>query len=114
MVFSVIPVAKNNQVYAQTATVPEGYKGIYTLMNLYAIRNDLDGKYILMNDIDMTEATAKGGNLDCGNGWASIQNFEGEFNGNGHRIIGMNKFGTLSPYFYTTDGTDGFYYCGLH
>lgn len=40
--------------------VPEGYTGVYTIDDLYAIRNNLSGKYILMNDIDLS-ATAPGG-----------------------------------------------------
>ena len=34
--------------------VPEGYIGIYTSQDLNNIRNNLAGKYILMNDLDMT------------------------------------------------------------
>lgn len=110
---SIIPVMQNKYVKANVEIVPDGYKGIYTLMDLYGISNDLDGKYILMNDIDMTEATSEGGDFDCGNGWPSIQNFQGDFNGNGYRIIGMNIFGTLTPEFYTQNGSGCYYYCGL-
>ena len=39
--------------------VPAGYTGIYTVEDLYNVRNDLTGNYILMNDIDLTEATAQ-------------------------------------------------------
>ena len=35
-------------------TVPDGYIGIYTAEDLYNIRNNLSGKYILMNDIDLS------------------------------------------------------------
>ena len=35
-------------------TVPAGYKGIYTAQDLDNIRNNRSGKYILMNDIDLS------------------------------------------------------------
>lgn len=90
--------------------VPEGYTGIYTVEDLYNIRNDLTGNYILMNDIDLTEATAEGGEYDFnGNGWNPIgsndtygyEAFKGIFDGNGHSIVGfkmnvVNKPTTLS------------------
>ena len=78
--------------------VPEGYIGIYTVDDLYNVRNDLTAKYILMNDIDLTEATAKGGKYDfMGNGWSPIGNdglyesyeFSGLFDGEGYKIIGL-------------------------
>ena len=78
---------------------------IYTVEDLYCVRYDLDGHYRLMADIDLTEATAKGGDWDNeGYGWLPIGNgstpFSGIFDGNGHAIIGMqinnpnyNKYG---------------------
>ena|GEM_PF-2798472 len=39
---------------AHQKTVPGGYKGIYTAEDLNNIRNNLTGKYILMNDIDLS------------------------------------------------------------
>lgn len=81
-----------------TSVVPEGYTPIYTIADLYAINNDLDGNYILMNDIDMSEATAEGGDWNLyGYGWTPINDFAGVFDGNGYRIVGMNIYGTL-PY----------------
>ncbi len=79
--------------------VPEGYTGIYTIDDLYAIRNNLNGKYILMNDIDMSE-TAPGGDWDNGNGWKPIgssdeEDFTGTFDGNGYAVKNMHIFGTL-------------------
>lgn len=67
---------------------------IYTIADLYCVRYDLDGNYKLMADIDLTEATAKGGDWDDnGKGWLPIGNvrnpFMGTFDGNGHSIIGM-------------------------
>ncbi len=74
------------------------YKEIKTIEELYNIRTDLSGNYKLMNDIDLTEATAKGGDWDfMGNGWNPIGSndiygdgeFSGIFDGNGHTIKGM-------------------------
>ena len=74
------------------------YTPIYTVEDLYNIRKDLTGSYILMNDIDLTDATAKGGPWDFnGNGWNPIGSgdvygnsaFSGELDGNNHKIIGM-------------------------
>lgn len=75
-------------------TVPEGYTGVYTIDDLYAVRNNLAGKYILMNDIDMSE-TAPGGDWDNGNGWLPIDNFKGTFDGNGYAIKNMHIYGEL-------------------
>lgn len=67
----------------ETAEVPEGYTPIYTAEDLYNIRNDLDGKYILMNDID----------LSVYENWEPIGSsespFTGELDGNGFLIRNM-------------------------
>ena len=81
-------------------TIPEGYTPIYTFEDLYAVRNNLSGNYILMNDIDMTELTAPGGDWDInGTGWEPIgtydEPFKGIFDGNSHAIIGMNIHGDV-------------------
>lgn len=59
---------------------PVGYKGIYNAENLNAIRNDLDGKYVLMNDIDLSSFAS----------WEPIGDsnnpFTGVLNGNGYSI----------------------------
>lgn len=61
-------------------TVPEGYIGIFTAADLDAVRNDLDGKYILMNDID----------LGSWGNWDPIgEYFTGVFDGNGYSILNM-------------------------
>ena len=39
-------------------TVPEGWVGIYTVEDLDSIRNDLDGQYILMNDLTFADGAA--------------------------------------------------------
>lgn len=73
--------------------IPEGYTPIYDITDLYAIRNNPSGNYILMNDIDMAEDTNEGGDWEQGNGWEAIETFSGVFDGNGYRIIGMHIFG---------------------
>ena len=72
--------------------MPDGYTGIYNIADLSGIRNNPSGKYILMNDIDMTEDTKKGGDWDNGMGWTPIEEFSGVLDGNGHQIIGMNIY----------------------
>lgn len=93
-------------VIAESAVNEEGYIEVYTIEDLYNIRDDLTANYILMNDINLTAATAKGGDWDfMGNGWNPIGSddiygnlaFSGEFNGNGKRIIGMRIDGTTMP-----------------
>ncbi len=96
---------------AQLTAAPAGYTAIYTFEDLYAVRNDLSGKYILMNDIDMSEETKAGGDWDVnGNGWLPIGDayyncFEGVFDGNGYSIKGMNIHGTVD---YTHIGLFGY------
>ncbi len=64
----------------ESSGVPEGYTPVYTAEDLYNIRNDLDGKYILMNDID----------LSVYENWEPIgtynEPFSGELNGNNKTI----------------------------
>lgn len=71
---------------------------IKTVEDLYMVNLDLAGNYKLMNDIDLTEATKKGGDWDYGGrGWEPIGSngnygnnpFTGVFDGNGHEIKGM-------------------------
>jgi len=72
-------------------TVPDGYTGIYTAQDLDNIRNNMSGKYILMNDIDLS-------------GWGNWEpigyynpsafhttanSFTGTFDGNGYIIKGL-------------------------
>lgn len=63
--------------------VPDGYTGVYTAEDLDNIRNNLSGKYILMNDIDLSS---------YGN-WNPIGTseapFTGELDGNGYSVCGM-------------------------
>ena len=96
MMFSVMPMS----AFAVTSTNvnEDGYIEVYTVEDLYSVRYDLTANYILMNDIDLTIATAKGGDWDfMGNGWNPIGSddvygngaFEGIFDGNGNTITGM-------------------------
>ncbi len=68
------PFTRNS---GQLTEVPEGYVGIYTEADLDLIRNDPDGNFILMADIDLggKEHTPIGDYLNP---------FDGKFNGNGH------------------------------
>ena len=78
---------------ARTTIVPDGYKAIRTIEDLVDINNNPSEKYILMNDIDLTEATKKGGSYDTGNGWTPLNEFSGVLNGNGYYIKGMHIYG---------------------
>ncbi len=63
--------------------IPEGYMPVYTAEDLNNIRNNLSGKYILMNDIDLSECEE----------WETLGGqeypFKGELDGNGYSIIGL-------------------------
>ncbi len=63
----------------QLTEVPEGYVGIYNADDLDLIRNDPDGNFILMADIDL------GGKEHAPIG-DYLNPFDGKFNGNGHVI----------------------------
>jgi putative cell wall-binding protein len=66
----------------QLQEVPEGYIGIYSRQDLEEVRNDLDGNYILMSDIDLSQGE-----------WEPIGElytpFTGKFDGNGYSISGL-------------------------
>ena len=72
--------------------VPEGYTGIYTAEDLDNVRENLEGCYILMNDIVLTEADYKAGGIFEG-GFVPIGTqedpFKGIFNGNGYVVSGI-------------------------
>lgn len=79
---------------------------IYTADDLRAVDNNLAGNYKLMNDIDLSEVTAKGGKYDfSGNGWEPIGSrgvygtnaFSGVFDGNGYTISGLRISVTAMP-----------------
>ena len=92
LVFGILILGLHINANAQETSVPDGYTGIYNIADLSGIRNNPSGKYILMNDIDMTEDTKKGGDWDNGMGWTPIEEFSGVLDGNGHQIIGMNIY----------------------
>lgn len=92
LIFACVLVFAKINVSAHEKEIPSGYTGIYTIDDLAGIENNTSGKYILMNDIDMTEATKKGGEYDSGMGWTPISEFSGVLDGNGYQIIGMNIY----------------------
>jgi hypothetical protein len=53
---------------------------------LNAIRYNLNGKYILVNDIALDE---NGAGFEDENGWLPIDSFKGIFNGNNHKITNL-------------------------
>ena len=101
-------------------TKAETVNKIYTVLDLWCVRNDLTANYILMNDIDLTDATKEGGDYDfLGNGWkpigaddsySKIKRYRGVFDGNGHKITGMRI--DIKNYTEYNEPTDS-YYLGL-
>ncbi len=77
-----------------TDNIPDGYTPIYTIEDLNNVRNNLSGKYILMNDIDLSVYKK----------WEQIgteaEPFTGKINGNGYCIVNLcsdgGVFGRLS------------------
>lgn len=78
----------------------DDYIEIWNIEDLDNINSAMDKKYKLMADIDMTVDTAEGGAYN-NNGWGwkpigynnlmtAYTEFTGEFDGNGHSIIGMS------------------------
>ena len=65
-------------------TVPEGWVGIYTVEDLDNIRNDLDGQYILMNDLTFADGAAPFTPIG-----SRQEPFTGQFDGNGYVIRGL-------------------------
>ena len=91
LIFSCIP----DVVHAEE---DDDYIEISTAKQLYQIRSNMEGKYKLVNDIDLTEATAEGGIYDFnGCGWNPIGSnntysntpFTGVLDGQGYTIKGM-------------------------
>lgn len=66
--------------FAADDSVPDGFTAIYNNDNLNAVRNNLSGKYILMNNLDLSSET----------NWQPIGDetspFTGVFYGNGYEI----------------------------
>ena len=98
MVLSIVNGYTPKKVIAMTTSVvPQGYTAINSIADLALMRSNPRGNYILMNDIDLTNATKRGGSLDTGNGWVPIKNFSGTLDGNGHYIKGMHIYGKAKP-----------------
>ena len=106
LAFAMVLVNAPTPLHVVRAVNADGYIEIRTVEELYAVRDDLSANYILMEDIDLTEATAKGGDWDFfGNGWNPIGSkdiysndpFTGTFDGNGHTIRGMRIDVTSRP-----------------
>ena len=118
MVVSLIPVTAISANAEETDSQTEiEYTEVRTVEDLYMISYALDGNYKLMNDIDLTTDTAKGGDWDyIGNGWDPIGSggaykdsaFTGIFDGNGYEIKGMRIDITKLP-----SGTSDDSYAGL-
>ena len=71
--------------------------------DLDAIRNDLTGDYVLVNDIDENSAgydTHASETANNGEGWEAILDFEGQFNGSGYYIADLYQSTTSSGGFF--------------
>ena len=93
---------KSDFVIYQTprfTAVPEGYTAISTKEELNSIRNNLDGKYILTNDIVFDASDFEEGGVfhNDGRKWIPIGEtydncFAGVFEGNGYSIVGLKLY----------------------
>ncbi|MBQ6677315.1 MAG: hypothetical protein IJM71_04635 [Clostridia bacterium] len=98
---------------AHQTVVPDGYVPIYDEFDLYYVRNDMTANYIMMADVDLTEALASGGNLYNPSGWIALGYvsggdnvpFTGTFDGNGYSIIGITGKGDSAGLFTENSGT---------
>jgi hypothetical protein len=95
LVFGAVPILA---ISAGTELVPTGYTPIYTAQDLHNVRNNLSGKYILMNHID----------LGLWELWEPIGTedapFSGVLDGNGYTVKNMRINSALN---------NGSYYAGL-
>ena len=93
--FSLMSFATETEEVEHLTEVPDGYVGVYTKDDLYAVRENPSGKYILMNDIVFEDADyVKGGDFyNSGTGWEPIGTsstpFQGMFDGNGYTIYNL-------------------------
>lgn len=102
--FSVLLTVIKTQA-ATTDENPDGYTPIYTVEDLYGIKNDTSGNYILMADIDLS-GTKPGGEWDTGYGWHPIEEFSGILDGNGHRINNMTIYDSVDNKVYPSSMMD--------
>jgi len=81
---SKLEAGKTTKPQVTSPRVPEGFTPVYTVQDLDDVRKNLSGKYILMNDIDLSS---------WGN-WVPIGDktnpFTGTFDGNKYSIKNMN------------------------
>ena len=102
-------VAKFITNVSQKSYVPSGYTGIYTASDLYNIRSNSSGKYILMNDIDLLtwgewkSFNANGLTLD-GNGYSicNLVNYEYGFIYRGYNDVTIKNLGFENVYIDST------------
>ena len=100
----ILPVAQQQVFAAENTTEFAGGDGtegnpyqVSTAEQLDNVRNYLDAYFIQTADIDLTEATAEGGTFyNDGSGWSPIGTnrntpFAGNYDGGGHRIIGLKS-----------------------
>lgn len=93
--FTLISFAETEETATHLTEVPEGYIGVYTKDDLFAVRENPSGKYILMNDItfDDSDYIVGGGFYNSGKGWEPIGTsntpFSGVFDGNGYNIVNL-------------------------
>ena len=97
-------VANTTEFAGGSGTEEDPYL-ISTPAHLYSVRNHLSAHYRMINDIDLTAATAVGGDWDYGGrGWNPIgsdnvygdSEFSGVFDGNGYTIEGLRIYLTDS------------------
>ncbi len=81
----------------QVQEVPAGYTGLYTLEDFLQIAQNPAGRYILMADIDLKSSDPFPDMI-----------FEGELEGNGHKITGLAVEYDFSA---GTSATGGLFYC---
>lgn len=79
-----------NYIFAQfsgngSGTSDDPYQ-ITNAGELFEVRNDLSASYKMMNDVDLTEWIEEN---NPQSGWGPINNFSGDFDGNGKRIYGL-------------------------
>ena len=111
MVFLMLPMAALaeaagalGELFSSLTPGPSSVTPVYTAEELNNIREDLDGTYVLMNDIDLSDSAYK-------DNWVPIgsidEKFTGTLLGGGHAIRGIN-ISTLPE-----AASDGYCYAGL-